>query len=111
MNVWYPAHWAPVVMEVLETKNEDFRKKYPRWFPEGGSARASGSYGQSRENRELSFCKGRMDRDESLPTLTGRLKADWIHLPVDGVGPLSHCERRHLHGCFPPEGSCYLVST
>ena len=85
MNVWFPAHWAPVVMEVLETKNEDFRKKYPRWFPESGSARASGSYGQSRENRELSFCKGRMDRDESLPTLTGRLKADWIHLPVDDV--------------------------
>ena len=27
MNVWIPAHWAPVVMEVLETKNEDFRKK------------------------------------------------------------------------------------
>ena len=26
-----------------------------------------------------------MDRDESLPTLTGRLKADWIHLPVDDV--------------------------
>ena len=76
---------APVVMEVLETKNEDFRKKYPRWFPESGSARASGSYGQSRENRALSFCKGRMDRDESLPTLTGRLKADWIHLPVDDV--------------------------
>ena len=24
-------------------------------------------------------------RDESLPTLTGRLKADWIHLPVDDV--------------------------
>ena len=85
MNVWIPAHWAPVVMEVLETKNEDFRKKYPRWFPESGSARASGSYGQSREKRELSFCKGRMDRDESLPTLTGRLKADWIHLPVDDV--------------------------
>ena len=85
MNVWFPAHWAPVVMEVLETKNEDFRKKYPRWFPESGSARASGSSGQSRENRELSFCKGRMDRDESLPTLTGRLKADWIHLPVDDV--------------------------
>ena len=85
MNVWIPAHWAPVVMEVLETKNEDFRKKYPRWFPESGSARASGSYGQSRENRALSFCKGRMDRDESLPTLTGRLKADWIHLPVDDV--------------------------
>ena len=85
MNVWFPAHWAPIVMEVLETKNEDFRKKYPRWFPERSSARASGSYGQSRENRELSFCKGRMDRDESLPTLTGRLKADWIHLPVDDV--------------------------
>ena len=33
MNVWFPAHWAPVVMEVLETKNEDFRKKYPRWVP------------------------------------------------------------------------------
>ena len=85
MNVWIPAHWAPVVMEVLETKNEDFRKKYPRWFSESGSARASGSYGQSRENRALSFCKGSMDRDESLPTLTGRLKADWIHLPVDDV--------------------------
>ena len=85
MNVWIPAHWAPVIMEVLETKNEDFRKKYPRWFSESGSARASGSHGPSRENRALSFCKGSMDRDESLPTLTGRPKADWIHLPVDDV--------------------------
>ena len=110
MNVWFPAHWAPVVMEVLETKNEDFRKKCPRWFPESGSARASGSSGQSRDNRELSFCKGRMDRDESLPTLTGRLKADWIHLPVDDVLALFPTVREGIcMGVFPQKAAATCV--
>ena len=49
------------------------------------------------------------DPSTSIVEFVGQLKEG----PPDGIiqVSLSHCERRHLHGCFPPEGSCYLVST
>ena len=79
--VWFPAHWAPVVMEALQTKNEAYRQSRSRTDDTATQASV-----EEPTNRDLKFTLGAMDKVErTMPTLTGRVKVDWLDLPVDEV--------------------------
>ena len=34
LMVWFPAHWAPLVIKELERKEQDHRARFPQWFEE-----------------------------------------------------------------------------
>ena len=57
LNVWFPAHWAPIVVRELHTA--------PRVIDQRKDALRS---------RELHFHVGAMDGNKNLPTLIGKLK-------------------------------------
>ena len=32
LSVWFPAHWAPLVIRQLQRKEDDYRRAHPSWF-------------------------------------------------------------------------------
>ncbi len=37
------------------------------------------------QSRNLHYHMGKMDRDGDIPTITGKLKVDWIDFPVEDI--------------------------
>ena len=87
LHVWFPAHWAPLVFQAIQQKGEQHRKEKPKWFD--APARATDSAKMVRERAEAlqsrQLQKGQMDSRGDIPTLMGKLKVDWIDLPVDDI--------------------------
>ena len=89
LNVWFPAHWAPIVFHEVQRREDQYRKDHSLWFD--APSRASDSSKLVREradalrSRDMHYQIGQMDRDGDIPTLTGKLKVDWIDFPLDDI--------------------------
>ena len=103
LNVWFPAHWAPLVFQA----NEDYRAKNPMWFDAPAQATETIKLVRERaealQSRELHFQAGKMDPEGDIPTLIGRLKVDWIDFPaedawLDKIDRMSHGWPKKHHG-------------
>ena len=85
-NVWFPAHWSPIVLRELLAREVTYRKKHNLWFdaPAGASDtdRLISQRSEAVKSRELHFHLGAMDAEKNLPTLIGKLKIDWLDFPV-----------------------------
>ena len=86
-NVWFPAHWAPLVFKELQNREVRHRRKHSLWFDAPPSATDSKKLVHERTNalksREMQYQLGSMDRAGNLPTFIGELKVDWIDFPLD----------------------------
>ena len=74
LQVWFPAHWAPVVLQQLQQKEDSYRAENPSWMD------------QEEANRRMQFKVGNYrdgDWESNIRMLTGTIKADWIQLPVE----------------------------
>ena len=87
--MWFPAHWAPLVFQAIQQKGEPHREENPMWFDaparDTDSAKMVRERAEALQSRELHFQKGQMDSKGDIPTLMGKLKVDWIDLPVDDI--------------------------
>ena len=85
--VWFPAHWAPVVLQQLQQKEDSYRAENPSWMDqEEAPADILKQWQEARANRRMQFKVGNYrdgDWVSNIRMLTGTIKADWIQLPVE----------------------------
>ena len=86
LQVWFPAHWAPVVLQQLQQKEDNYRAENLSWMDqEEAPADILKQWQEARANRRLQFKVGNY-RDgswESNIRMTGTIEVDWIQLPVE----------------------------
>ena len=89
LNVWFPAHWSPIVLRELHEREVKYRGKHRLWFDDPAMASDTPKLTAQRrdavKSRELHFHLGAMDEEKNLPTLIGKLKIDWLDFPVDDI--------------------------
>ena len=89
LNVWFPAHWAPIVFHELQGREQQYRRDHALWFD--APARSSDSNKLIKEradalkSRVMHYQLRHMDCDGEMPTPTGKLKVDWIDFPLDDI--------------------------
>ena len=85
LQVWFPAHWAPVVLQQLQHKEDSYRASHPSWMDQAEApADIRKQWQEARANRRMQFKVGNYrdgDRESNIRMLT--IKADWIQLPVE----------------------------
>ena len=92
VQVWFPAHWAPVVLHQLQHKEDEYRAAYPSWMDqEDVPDNIQKQWQEARANRMMQFKVGDY-KDSNIRVLTGTLKADWIQLPVERFSRASYVE-------------------
>ena len=89
LNVWFPAHWAPLVFKELQQREKQYRKDHELWFDAPAHPSDSKKLIKERtdafKSRVMHYQLGSMDREGELPTLTGKLKVDWIDFSLDDI--------------------------
>ena len=87
LQVWFPAHWAPVVLQQLQRKEDSYRAAHPSWMDQAEApVDIRKQWQEARANRRMQFKVGNYrdgDRESNIRMLTGTIKADWIQLPVE----------------------------
>ena len=87
LQVWFPAHWAPVVLQQLQQKEDSYRAAHPSWMDQTEAPPdIRKQWREARANRRMQFKVGNYkdgDRESNIRMLTGTIKADWIQLPVE----------------------------
>ena len=85
--MWFPAHWAPVVLQQLQHKEDSYRAAHPSWMDQAEApVDIRKQWREARANRRMQFKVGNYrdgDRESNIRMLTGTIKADWIQLPVE----------------------------
>ena len=85
--MWFPAHWAPVVLQQLQHKEDSYRAAHPSWMDQAEApVDIRKQWQEARANRRMQFKVGNYrdgDRESNIRMLTGTIKADWIQLPVE----------------------------
>ena len=59
LQVWFPAHWAPVVLQQLQKKEDKYRAEHPSWMDEEvAPADIPKQWQEARANRRMQFKVG-----------------------------------------------------
>ena len=83
LQVWFPAHWAPVVLHQLQHKEDAYRAAHPSWTDlDVAPDDIETQWQEANANRRMQFKVGDY-KDSNIRMLTGTIKADWIQLPVE----------------------------
>ena len=88
LNVWFPAHWVPIVLRELHRREDAYRKAHNLWFDDphvSDPPRVKEQRKDALRSRKLQFQIGAMDNRKNLPTFIGKLKIDWLNFPVDDI--------------------------
>ena len=87
LQVWFPAHWAPVVLQQLQQKEDSYRAENPSWMDqEEAPVDIRKQWQEARANRRMQFKAGNYrdgDWESNIRMLTSTIKVDWIQLPVE----------------------------
>ena len=83
LQVWFPAHWAPVILRQLQDTEDAYRAAHPSWMDlEVVPDDIKTQWQEANANRRMQFKVG-VYKDSNIRMLTGTIKADWIQLPVE----------------------------
>ena len=82
LQVWFPAHWASVVLHQLQHKEDAYRAAHPSWMDQVATDDIETQWQEANANRRMQFKVGDY-KDSNIRMLTGTIKADWIQLPVE----------------------------
>ena len=89
LNVWFPAHWAPLVCKELQEREKKCWEDHKLWFDAPAQPSDTKKLIKERadafKSRVMHYQLGSMDAEGELPTLTGKLKVDWIDFPFDDI--------------------------
>ena len=95
LQVWFPAHWAPVVLQQLQHTEDSYRAAHPSWMDqEEAPADIRKQWQEARANRRMQFKVGNYrdgDRESNIRMLTGTIKADWIQCCPSYIETRCHC--------------------
>ena len=111
LNVWFPAHWSPIVLRELHGREVKYRSEHMLWFDApalaSDTARLIAQRRDAIRSRELHFHFGAMDEEKNLPTLIGKLKIDWLDFPVDDIlQQFTTLKEGILRGVFKQKAAC-----
>ena len=77
------------MLRELQEREDKYRQDHLSWFDAPSNASDSKKLVKDRadaiQSRQLHYHMGEMDRDGDIPTLTGKLKVDWLDFPVEGI--------------------------
>ena len=106
LQVWFPAHWAPVVLHQLHHKDDDYQAARPSWMDqEVAPDDIRTQWHKPRANRRMQFKVGDY-KDSNIRMLTGTIKADWIQLPVERyLAALPTLKQGVITGVFKIKGA------
>ena len=113
LQVWFLAHWAPVVLQQLQKKEDRYRVENPSWMDEEVAlADIPKQWQEARANRRMQFKVGNY-RDGSwesnIRLLTGTIKVDWTQLPVEQyLAALPTLKQGVIAGVFRQKRRCPL---
>ena len=83
--VWFPAHWAPRVIQEPERREQEHRRQSPQWFdeqiPDQTPDKYRKQYQDARDSRALHFRK-REYLKSPIHLLTASIRIDWYSLPM-----------------------------
>ena len=83
LQVWFPAHWTPVILHQLQHTEDAYRAAHPSWMDlEVAPDDIKTQWQEANANRRMQFKVGDY-KDSNIRMLTGTIKADWIQLPVE----------------------------
>ena len=111
--VWFPAHWASLVLQQLQQKEDSYRAEHPSWMDqEVAPTDIRKQWQEARANRRMQFKVGNY-RDGSwesnIRMLTGTIKVDWIQLPVERyLDALPTLKQGVMAGVFRQKGAALL---
>ena len=107
--MWFPAHWAPVVLHQLQHKEDEYRAAHPSWMDEEVVPDdIQKQWQEARANRRMQFKVGDY-KDSNIRMLTGTIKADWIQLPVESyLAALPTLKQGVITGLFKIKGASPL---
>ena len=113
LQVWFPARWAPVVLQQLQQKEDNYRAENPSWMDqEEAPADILKQWQEARANRRLQFKVGNY-RDGSwesnIRMLTDTIEVDWIQLPVEPYLAALPTLQQGVIGVFRQKGAAPWV--
>ena len=116
LQVWFPAHWALVVLQQLQHKEDEYRIAHPSWMDqEEAPDDIKKQWQEARANRKMQFKVGNYrdgDKESNIRMLTGTIKADWIQLPVERyLAALPTLKQGVITGAFKIKGASPSAST
>ena len=106
LQVWFPAHWASVVLHQLQHKEDEYRTAHPSWMDqEVAPEDIKTQWQEARANRRMQFKVGDY-KDSNIRMITGTIKADWIQLPVERyLAALPTLKQGVITGVFKIKGA------
>ena len=105
LQVWFPAHWAPLVLYQLQHKEDAYRAARPSWMDQAATADIETEWQEANANRRMQFKVGDYS-NSNIGVLTGTIKADWIQLPVERyLAPLPTLRQGIIAGAFRIKGA------
>ena len=110
LQVWFPAHWAPVVLQQLQKKEDRYRAENPSWMDEEvAPVDIAKQWQEARANRRMQFKVGNYrdgSGESNIRLLTGTIKVDWIQLPVEQyLAALPTLKQGVIAGVFRQKGA------
>ena len=116
LQVWFPAHWAPVVLLQLQQTEDNYRAAHPSWMDQAEAPPdIRKQWTEANANRRMQFKVGNYrdgDRESNIRMLTGTIKADWIQLPVERyLDALPTLRRGVISGVYRHKGAAPWTST
>ena len=89
LQVWFPAHWAPVVLQQLQHKEDSCRAAHPSWMDQAEApADIRKQWQEARANRRMQFKVGNYrdgDRESNIRMLTAPLKQIGYSCRLNGI--------------------------
>ena len=106
LQIWFPAHWAPLVLRQLQQKEDEYRAANPSWVDQDDVPDdIRKQWQEARANRMMQFKVGDF-KSSNIRMLTGTLKADWIQLPVERyLATLPTLKQGVIAGVFKIKGA------
>ena len=82
LQVWFPAHWMPHVVQQLQKKEDDYRLAHPSWFDQPEvPEKLQKSWREARESRETKFKFGTYE-NSALTGFNRKFKLILICFPI-----------------------------
>jgi len=106
LQVWFPAHWMPYVVQQLQKKEDDYRLEHPSWFDQPGvPEKLQKSWQEARESRETKFKFGTYEKS-MVEMISSALRADWFQPQVqDYLEMLPNLKAGVIVGVFKTKGA------
>ena len=105
LMIWFPAHWAPQLIQELERREQDHRQGSLQWYDEPIPDKYRKQCQDARDSRTLHFQK-RQYLKSPIQLLTASIRVDWFSVPVQSfVDRMPNLRQGLIRGVFQTKAS------